>query len=266
MNTQTNISSDIKKTRKPFSFYDSYDYATFWRGRDYEHSADVIAVTSLLRRTSSARHRVIDIGGGMGRMTQYYADAYEEAIIMDSSLDQLEKAKSMYGERYPHILFKEGIAQQLPFPNEYADLLLCIRVSHYIKNIKAVIFESERVLVPGGYFILEIANKIHMKARWRAWLNVIKKRELFSESPSWVYAKHNSIVFVNHHPHIVEKEIYEAGFSIVSKRSVSNFRSPLLKKIIPTSVLLLLERITQPLFASWFFGPSIYFLLKKKDT
>ena len=45
--------------------------------------------------------------------------------------------------------------------------------------------------------------------------------------------------------------------------SVSNLRSPGLKKIVPTSVMLKTEQIMQPMLAKSFFGPSVFFLVKK---
>lgn len=165
-----------------YSFYDSYDYAHFWTGREYEHRADVMALIRLLKQAHNERRVVIDVGGGMGRMVKYYSPFYKKAIIVDPSLDQMEEGKKIFGGELPghaHVSFVKGIAQQLPFPSNYADLLICIRVSHHIENINAVIRESKRVLSPGGYFILEIANKIHMKARLRAIFMAKRKKLIF---------------------------------------------------------------------------------------
>jgi hypothetical protein len=45
--------------------------------------------------------------------------------------------------------------------------------------------------------------------------------------------------------------------------SVSNLRSPGLKKVMPRGLMLAIESVMQPTLSSTFFGPSIFFLIKK---
>ncbi len=266
MNTNINTNkTELTPKNKSgvYSPYDSYDYSQFWTGRDYEHKADVMALLGLLRRAQNARRHIIDVGGGMGRLTRYYADLYSKATIVDPSSDQLKKAKENVGSAYNGISFVKGIGQQLPFADAYADCIVCMRVSHHIKNIEAVIDESRRVLVPGGYFILEIANKLHFKAYCKSICRPGTQKDIFSEKPLCVNINNKHITFVNHSPRSVKRAFTNAGFKIVAIRSVSNFRSSLFKKLLPLSLLLFLERATQPILARWFFGPSIYFLVEK---
>jgi hypothetical protein len=46
--------------------------------------------------------------------------------------------------------------------------------------------------------------------------------------------------------------------------SGSNLRSPTLKKVLGKKPLLAAERVLQPMLAPLYFGPSIWFRLKKK--
>lgn len=69
--------------------------------------------------------------------------------------------------------------------------------------------------------------------------------------------------FVNHNPHTVMKQLEAAGMKVERILSVSNLRSPGLKKIMPRSVMLAFEGIMQTPLAKSFFGPSVFFLIKK---
>jgi len=48
------------------------------------------------------------------------------------------------------------------------------------------------------------------------------------------------------------------GFVLEKKLSVSNFRNPLLKKIVPETVLLRLEDVLQKPLSYINFGPSVF--------
>ncbi|MDE1941476.1 MAG: hypothetical protein KGI66_05120, partial [Patescibacteria group bacterium] len=68
---------------------------------------------------------------------------------------------------------------------------------------------------------------------------------------------------VNHVPHEISLILTTVGFNILAKKSVSNLRWPLLKKVLPASVLLFVEkRVQRPLAGIWF-GPSAYFLARR---
>jgi hypothetical protein len=73
----------------------------------------------------------------------------------------------------------------------------------------------------------------------------------------------DEIPFVNHNPETVIKQLARAGLRVEKLLSVSNLRSPLLKRIVPMPVMLGAERIMQVPLASSYFGPSIFFLVKK---
>jgi hypothetical protein len=71
------------------------------------------------------------------------------------------------------------------------------------------------------------------------------------------------IAFVNHNPHTVIKQLAHAGLKVERILSVSNLRSPGLKKVMPKRAMLTIEGILQPVLANSFFGPSVFLLVKK---
>lgn len=247
--------------------YDSYDYPSFWIGREYEHRADEAALKKLLAKTTKAK-TLIDLGAGFGRMALVYLPHVEQAVLLDPSGKLLQVATGMLSPRFNNFSTVKGTAQSLPerLKNKKFDLVLVLRVMHHIKNPEKVFEQVANLLPSGGFFILEFANKINFKARLRA----LRKRNfafLKDETPLDMHTKLERggeyIFFSNHHPKKIISLLEESGFEVIDKLSVSNFRNSLLKKILPLPALLFLERIAQKVFAFYFFGPSIFLLAKK---
>jgi predicted RNA methylase len=70
------------------NYYDdpTFSYPTFWKGREYEHEAEIIA----LRRLLEGKHfdMAADIGGGFGRLARVLSEHAERVTLIDPSLVQ----------------------------------------------------------------------------------------------------------------------------------------------------------------------------------
>jgi SAM-dependent methyltransferase len=121
--------------------------------------------------------------------------------------------------------------------------------------------EISRILKPGGYFFFEFANYSNFKNR----IKHIAKGKKLPVEPVDIRTKKdpNEIPFVNHNPHTVRKQLAHAGLKVEKVLSVSNLRSPRLKKVLPQKGLLALERAMQGSLAHTYFGPSTVFLVRK---
>ena len=246
-----------------FNFYDDYNYISFWRDRDYENRADKMALSQLLNiaKKSGACLKLIDIGAGPGRMVSLYESFCKKFILLDPSINQLKEAKKRVKNRKKaEIILADG--QNIPLPDANCDTAVCIRVFHHISNPQEILQEMRRILKPGGYLIIEIPNKFHIKNR------IIS---IFSKSNNHISINHRSqnktekrnFVFVNYNPKDIIALLKADKFEIIKVLSVSNFRAPSIKKVFPTSFLLFLEKYAQTKLAPFWFGPSIYFLAKK---
>jgi cyclopropane fatty-acyl-phospholipid synthase-like methyltransferase len=69
--------------RRVCDYEDSTYRTDFWEGQDreYEDLAERIALRRLLPPTG---RRLIDIGGGFGRLAEFYA-GYEQVVLLDYS-------------------------------------------------------------------------------------------------------------------------------------------------------------------------------------
>jgi SAM-dependent methyltransferase len=236
--------------------YDGYNYSNFWEGREYEDGADKMAISALLSRIPKSYGSVVDVGGGMGRVVEVYAPRAEKIDIVDSSKEQLEQAH-VRNDKVKNLNCSVGFVDKIPFPDESFDTMICIRVFHYIHDSEKALQEMSRVLKPGGHLILEIPNKHH------AWNRI--QRLLFWRRASSSNVPVSEDDFVNHDPREIAGVLKKNGFHVLEIRSVSNFRSPFLKKIFSASFLLRLERrLQRPLRNIWF-GPSIYFFAEKEN-
>ena len=239
--------------------YDVFDYPAYWERRKYENQAEKIALKRLLGKITS-KNSLVDIGGGFGRLADVYAPTFKTCLLFDSSEKLLKIAQGRLKE-YQNLKTKKGQAQNLPLANEKWDVVLMIRVIHHLPDLAKPLHEAYRVLKPQGYLILEFPNKIHLKSIIKA----ISKRKigyLLSHIPEDI-SSDQKISFNNYHPVHIKSLLLAHDFKIRETLSVSNFRNPLFKKIIPLKILLFLETLVQPLLAHFNFGPSIFILAQK---
>lgn len=255
-----NKSPKTKAVRKADQYDDpSYNYQDYWQGRDYEHSAEQMAIKRLLgkRRFEQA----VDVGGGYGRLSKYLTKFSKKVTLAEPSQQQLDIAK-VYLKDTPQVDQKLLQAADLKMKDASADLVLVVRVLHHLPDPTPEFSEIARVLRPGGTFLLEFANDAHFLNRIRYGLR--GKRVPKTPVDIRTIDKEDEIPFVNHHPKTVIKQLQAAGFEVEATLSGSNMRSPTLKRVLGKKPLLAVEKVMQPLLAPMYFGPSIWLRLKKK--
>lgn len=237
-----------------------HNYLRYWDGREYEHKAEELAITRLLR--GKRFKHAVDIGGGYGRLCMFLKNYADKVTLAEPSQQQLDIAKDFL-KNQPEIDRLLTQADDIRLPDKSADLITMVRVMHHLPDPSAEFKELARVLADDGYLILEIANYAHARNRVK---HILKGQKLPLE-PIDIRSVRNrrddEIAFVNHNPRTVVKQLAHAGLKVEKVLSVSNLRSPVLKKLIPESVLLNIEKFLQPTLAKTYFGPSVFLLLQK---
>lgn len=252
--------SEIAKRRSDQYDDPSYNYLHYWTGRDYEDESERMA----LRRLLKSKHfkHATDIGGGYGRLCVFLEQYADRVTLAEPSQQQLDIAKD-YLKDHPEIDRKLMQADDMNFKDGEIDLLTMIRVMHHLPNPAAEFSEIARVLADDGYAIIEVANYSHGRNRFKYFL---KGQKLPTEPVDIRTAKSmrkDEIPFVNHNPHTVIKQLGHAGLKVERVLSVSNLRSPGLKKVMPRGIMLAFESVMQPMLASTYFGPSVFLLVRK---
>ena len=238
-----------------------HNYLHYWDGRDYENEAEAMAVKRLLE----GKHfgSAVEIGGGYGRMCILLENYADKVTLTDPSQQQLDIAKDFLKD-HPEIDRKIMQAEDITFKDGAVDLLVMIRVMHHLPDPIPAFKEISRVLSKDGFAIIEVANYMHGRNRLRHFMKGQPMPTEPVDIRSEANRKASEIPFVNHNPHTVMTQFGEAGLKVDRILSVSNLRSPGLKKLIPKSVMLAIEGILQRPLAKSFFGPSVFFLVKKR--
>lgn len=248
-------------TKKADQYNDpSHNYLHYWEGRDYENAAEVVAIKRFLKG-KKFKHAV-DIGGGYGRLSVLLSEYADKVTLAEPSQQQLDIAKGFLKD-YPQIDRQIMQADDLKFKDKSVDLIMMIRVMHHLPDPSESFKEIARALTDDGYFLLEIANYIHAQNRVKHALKFQKMPTQPVDIRSAEHRNENEIAFVNHNPKTVIKQLAHAGFTVEKTLSVSNLRSPALKKLVPESVMLTLEKAMQKPLAKTYFGPSTFMLIKK---
>jgi ubiquinone/menaquinone biosynthesis C-methylase UbiE len=250
---------------KQISYYDDshYDYKKYWETRKYENQAEKIALKKLFRLIHP-KNRIIDIGGGFGRLTPDYAPLFKACLLIEPS-EKLLKEASKVCQKYPNVTLQKSFVEQLPVQNESFDVALMVRVAHHLSDLRAMIQEVKRVLKPGGFFILEFANKNHFKNRLEAIFH-FNWRFFADHTPESLKTKRLSNPFFNYHPNQIKTLLLANNFQIIKCLSVSNFRQAWFKKLLPMKFLLWLENQRQGICfgPNLHLGPSIFVLAQKE--
>lgn len=250
------MTKTASKTKKADQYNDpKHNYLHYWEGREYENDSEVIA----LKRFLEDKHfkHAVDIGGGYGRLSVLLSEYADKVTLAEPSQQQLDIAKEFLKD-YPQIDRQLMQVEDLKFKDGSVDLLMMIRVMHHLPDPTAGFAEFRRVLSDEGYLILEIANNTHFLNRVR----YVSKGKRLPKEPVDIRSaenrKNTEIAFVNHNPRTVVKQLAHAGLKVEKTLSVSNLRSPALKKAVPESMMLQIEKVMQKPFAKSYFGPSTF--------
>lgn len=255
--------STIKVSKKKADQYNDpkHNYLKYWDGRDYEHASEEAAIKRLIG-DKHFRHAA-DIGGGYGRLCVFLEKYADKVTLAEPSQQQLDIAKD-YLNDHPEIERLLTQADDLKFKDGSLDLITMIRVMHHIPEPTVEFKELARVLADDGCLILEVANYAHGRNRIK---HLIKGKKLPTEPVDIRSDAHKAdkdeIAFVNHNPKTVIKQLAHAGLKVERTLSVSNLRSPALKKALSKGTMLAIEKALQPTLAKTYFGPSVFFLVKK---
>ena len=251
-----------KATKRKADQYNDpkHNYLRYWDGRQYEHRAEEIAIRKLLR----GKHfgSAVDVGGGYGRLCLLLEDYADKVTLAEPSQQQLDIAADFL-KAHPEIDRRLVQAADLPFEAGSIGLLTMIRVMHHLPDPTPEFQEISRVLSDDGYAIVEAANYLHIRNR----LKHLSRHEHMPVKPVDIRSAANrrtdEIPFVNHNPYTVVRQLEHAGLRVEATLSVSNLRSVRLKKLVPREVMLGAERVLQRPLAPIYFGPSIFFLVRK---
>lgn len=97
-----------------------------------------------------AAGRLLDAGGGTGRVSSQLRHLVDEVIISDVSASMLKQAQ-VKGKLQP----AQAHAERLPFPDGSFDRVIVVDALHHFCNQREAVGDLLRVLKPGGRLLIE---------------------------------------------------------------------------------------------------------------
>lgn len=126
----------------------------------------VAAAHALLGENPNAR--VLDVGGGMGRISVPLSAAYD-VTLCDVSEPMLELARKAAAQaKAPTRLTTQLVdaSKPLPYPDASFDLIVCLDLLVHLPDPVEAVREMHRVLKPSGAAIIDNSNSIPLWTLW----------------------------------------------------------------------------------------------------
>jgi ubiquinone/menaquinone biosynthesis C-methylase UbiE len=238
----------------PVCDYEGSDYRSrFWESADraYEDQVERVALRRMMPPEGDV---LIEVGAGFGRLADEYR-GYKRIVLFDYSRTLLREAQEILGDD-PRYVFVAGNWYSMPFVNGLFETIVQVRTLHHAADVPAVFGQLARIARPSAAYVLEFASKKNLKAILRY---ATRKQDWSPFSPEPV-----EFVELNYdfHPRWIRQELKNAGFEPQQMLTVSHFRIPVLKKIIPTGALVALDSSIQFTGNWWQLTPSVFVLNK----
>ena len=239
-----------------------YNYEEeFWKGevdRRYEDNIEKEKIKRFLPKIKKNKS-IVELGAGFGRMLKVYKD-FDKIYLVDNADNMLEgSVKNIHrlGLKSKASALKANLYNLSGVPKNN-DVVVLIRVFHHIKDLDRALKQINSIVKPGGYFIMEYANKRNLLEIFRYYLGKPNLKP-FDQNPS----KRGSGIFYNFHPTYMENKLKANGFAVKQTTQSSLFRSNIFKKVLGVNIISYLDILIGGATGSLKLSPSIFYKCKK---
>jgi len=129
---------------------------------------DIYVFDQILKGNFTPGMRIVDAGCGYGRNIVYLLREGCEVFALDANLDAVEHVQRLSKSletRLPADNFQVGVIDAMPFPDQFADVVICNSVLHFARDTAhfyRMVLEMWRVLKPGGMLFCRLGSRIGM--------------------------------------------------------------------------------------------------------
>jgi SAM-dependent methyltransferase len=129
---------------------------------------DIYLFDQILRGNIEPGMTVLDAGCGYGRNLVYLLRTGCKVFALDEDAEGVEYVRQLSASLeagLPVENFQVGSIEQMPFPDDFADVVLSSAVLHFARDNRhflAMLAELWRVLRPGGMLFCRLASRIGM--------------------------------------------------------------------------------------------------------
>ncbi len=129
---------------------------------------DIYVFDQILRGNIAAGMTVLDAGCGYGRNLVHLLREGCRVFALDAdaaAVDHVRQLSASLATNLPPENFQVGQIEHMPFPDAFADVVLCSAVLHFSRDARhfhAQLMALWRVLRPGGLFFSRLGSRIGM--------------------------------------------------------------------------------------------------------
>ena len=130
---------------------------------------DIYVFDQILRGNIAPGMRILDAGCGYGRNLVHLLREGCEVFAVDqdaAGVEHVRKLSASLDTGLPEGNFQVAQLDQIPFPDEFADVVISSAVLHFARDAKhflAMLKELWRVLRPGGMLFCRLGSRIGME-------------------------------------------------------------------------------------------------------
>ncbi|MEP6985070.1 MAG: methyltransferase domain-containing protein [Chloroflexota bacterium] len=157
---KTQYSDEQNRTREHFNVLSDYWHTVYQEERSYTGYAlrkQHRFVLDLIQQTEDAR-RILDVGCGAGVTALALAQIGYEVDGVDIAPKMIKRAQSEAQHQHLNCDFKVGLAEHLPYSDQYYDVVIALGLLGNILDDKPALDEMVRVLKPRGRLIMTMPN------------------------------------------------------------------------------------------------------------
>jgi tellurite methyltransferase len=129
---------------------------------------DIYVFDQILRGNITPSTRILDAGCGHGRNLVYLLSQQAEIFAIDQNPDSVAHVRELAAALHPTLPaenFQVAPIEQLPFPDEFTNVVICNSVLHFARDpahFQSMLSELWRVLRPGGLLFCRLGSRIGM--------------------------------------------------------------------------------------------------------
>lgn len=129
---------------------------------------DIYIFDQILRGNIAPGMSVLDAGCGYGRNLVHLLREGCQVFALDldsEAVEHVRKLSASLGTGLPAENFQVGAIERMPFPDDFADVVLSNAVLHFARDgrhFRAMLAEMWRVLKPGGMLFCRLGSRIGM--------------------------------------------------------------------------------------------------------
>ena len=129
---------------------------------------DIYVFDQILRGNITPGARIVDAGCGSGRNLVYLLREGAAIFAVDANQRAVEHVRRLSRSLKTGLRdenFQVSAVEKMPFPNGFADVVICSSVLHFARNeehFQSMVAELWRVLRPGGLLFARLGSRIGM--------------------------------------------------------------------------------------------------------